>query len=790
MIILNLKIALRSLWKNKTSSVINIAGLAVGLSACLLLLLYVNYEWNFDRQYKDADKIYQVMTNFQDASGKITSTGKSPGNGIALAIRNKIPEVDAVTRIAGGNESLIANRQNGFKKTDLFADPEILKIFNYEFITGNPDIALNAPNAVVLTEETAMLLFGTTDVLDKTVKYADKTDLKVTGVIKNLPTNTLLGFDYLMPWSFYQTIDDEARNPGWGNFSFLAIAKVNNGAKLDLINSKVKKLFNENYTEQRNENFLFPFADTHLYGEFLNGKSIGGDIQRIYLFVALAFGILLIACINFMNMTTAKSERRAKEVGIKKTIGATRGSLITQFLTEAMILTIVAVLIALTLVEASLPMFNNLLSIEIKINYSNIRYWLGILSVALLTGLMAGAYPALFLSSFNPIQILRKKTARAKLVPFNLRQVLVITQFCFSIVLLIATLVIYKQIQFIKGRPTGYNVSLLAEMPQNGELYGKFELFKDQLLKTGAVISVNQTSQSMTHVSNWFYGLKWPDMEKQGEEIVFNRLQTQYDLTNTNGIQLVAGRDFSKEFASDTAGILLSSTAVRMMKLKDPVGKWVTLFDNKLKIIGVFKDFLWDSPYHSGKPMVINFSKNQGGNINMRLNPAHSLSSNIELISKVTKSINPQYPVEVKMVNDLYAAKLQSEKVLGILANWFGGIAILISCMGLYGLVAYSAEQRTKEFGVRRVLGASVADIMNLLSLSFLKMVLVATCISVPLAYCLMNRWLMGFEFRTTISLSIVLISITGTAVISFLTISFQAYKAAKANPVEALKYE
>lgn len=787
---LNLKIALRNLWRNKTSSVINITGLAVGLCACMLLLQYVNYEMNFDRHFKDADKIYQVMTNFQDASGKVTRTGTSPGNGIAMAIKSKIPEVDAITRIAGGNESLIANKESGFKKVDLFADPEILKIFNYEFIAGNPDVALNTPDAVVLTEGTAKLLFGTTDVLNKTVKYANTIDLKVTGVIKDHPANTSIRFDYLMPWSFYQSIENEARNPGWGNFSFLAIAKVNDKAKLDLINSKVKKLFNENYTEERNENFLFPFSDTHLYGKFLGGKSAGGDIERIYLFIALAFGILLIACINFMNMATAKSERRAKEVGIKKTIGATRRSLVTQFLTEAMVLTVVAVLIALAIVEAALPMFNNLLGIEIRIDYTDMGYWLGILSVALLTGLLAGIYPAVFLSSFSPIQILKKKTTRARLIPINLRQVLVVVQFCFAIVLTIATLVIYKQIQFIKGRPVGYNINLLAEMPQSGELYERFELFKDQLLKTGAVTAVNQASRSMTHVSNWFYGLKWPGMEKQGEEIVFNRLETQYDFVKTNGVQILAGRDFSKEFASDTAAILLSGTAVKMMDLKDPIGKSVNLFGNQLTVIGIFRDFLWDSPYHSGRPMVINFSKSRGGNINMRLNPANSLSKNVELISAVTKSINPKYPVEIKFVDELYAAKLQSEKILGTLANLFGGIAILISCMGLYGLIAYSAEQRTKEFGVRRVLGASVASIMQLLTLSFMKMILVAVVIGVPMAYYLMDKWLGHFEFRTTISFWIIVVAIFSTSVIAFLTVSFQAYKAAKANPVDALKYE
>jgi putative ABC transport system permease protein len=787
---LNLKIALRNLWRNKTSSIINITGLAVGLSACLMLLLYANYEMNFDRQFKDADKIYQVMTNFQDASGKITSTGSAPGNGIAMAIRGKIPEVDLITRIAGGNESLIANKENGFKKVDLFADPEMLKIFSYEFIAGNPDFALNTPNSVVLTEGTAKLLFGTADVLDKTVRYINKIDLKVTGVIKDHPANTSIRFDYLMPWSFYQTIDDEARNPGWGNYSFLAIAKVNDKTKLDFINSKVKKLFNETYIDEKNENFLFPFSDKHLYGKFLNGKSVGGDIERIYLFIALAFGILLIACINFMNMATAKSEHRAKEVGIKKTIGATRGSLVTQFLTEAMVLTVVGVLIALTIVEASLPMFNNLLEIKIAIDYMSMDYWLGILSVALMTGLLAGIYPAVFLSSFNIIQTLKRKTARARLIPINLRQVLVVAQFSFAIILAIATLVIYNQIQFIKDRPIGYNINLLAEMPQSRELYEKFELFKDQLLKSGAVTAVNQTSQSMTRVSNWFFGLKWPDMEKQGEEIVFNRLQTQYDLAKTNGIQILEGRDFSREFASDTAGILLSSTAVKMMNLKDPIGKMVTLFDNQLKIIGVFKDFLWDSPYHSGKPMVVNFNKYQGGNINMRLNPANSLSRNIELISTVTKSFNPEYPVEIKFVNELYAAKLQSEKILGVLANLFGGIAILISCMGLYGLVSYSAEQRTKEFGVRRVLGAPVNSIMQLLSVSFMKMILVAIIIAVPTACYLMNKWLGNFEFRTVISWWIIVVAIFGTSTIAFLTVSFQAYKAAKANPVDSLKYE
>lgn len=787
---LNLKIALRNLWKNKTSSLINIIGLGVGLSACLLLLLYANYEISFDRHFKDSNKVYQVMTNFQDANGKITSTGGSPGDGIAEAIRNKIPEVKEIARIGGGDRSVIANKEKVFKKKDLFADPEILDIFHYEFITGNPKTALNSPDGIILTAETAKLLFGTTDVLGRAVRYKNVRDLKVTGVINNLPANTSLKFDYLMSWAFFKSINDYVKNPGWGNFNFLAMATVDNPDKIDLINAKVMKLFNENYKDQKAQNFLFPFADTHLHGEFMNGKSVGGEIKRVYLFISLALGILIIACINFMNMATARSARRAKEVGIKKTIGATRGSLVSQFLTEALLLTIVSVLIAIIIVEASLPLFNNFLEIDIQIAYNNAGYWLGIFAVALVTGVLSGTYPAIYLSSFDPKQAFAKNTGRTNLLSVNVRQVLVVVQFCFAIILIIATLVIYKQLQYIKNRPIGYNSSLLAEMPQDGELYHRFDLLKTQLLKTGAVVAVNQSSQSMTSVNNWFYDLKWPGMDNRGKEIVFNRLQTEYDFVKTTGVELMEGRDFSKDFASDSASVMLSNKAVKMMQLKNPLGKTIVLFGRQLKVIAVFKDFIWNSPFHSGRPMIINFSKNEGGNINMKLNPENSLAQNIDMISAVAKNIDKEYPIEINFINDLLVRKLQAEKILGILANLFGGIAILISCLGLYGLVAYSAEQRTKEFGVRRVLGATVGNIMQLLSLSFLKMVLIAAAIGTPIAYVLMNKWLNSFEFKIGVSFWILATSVLAAILIAFLTVCFQAYKAATANPVEALKYE
>jgi ABC-type antimicrobial peptide transport system permease subunit len=787
---LNIKIALRNLWKHKTSSIINIVGLAIGLSSCLLLLLYVSYEWSFDKQYKGSENVYQVMTNFVDAKGNIQATVDLTSNAIAEVIKQEVPGVDAISRISNNGQQFIANRESSFKKVSKFGDPDVLKIFSYEFVAGSPLTALNTPNSVVLTETMARLLFKDGDALNQSVRYNNEADLTVTGIIKDLPPNSSNKFDFLMPWSLFEKLSDWVKRPDWGNYNWLTVVRVNEHANISMINSKLKGMIKRNNGTSTDESFIFKMSDRHLFGKFVNGKSVGGDIERIYLFIALALGILLIACINFMNMATAKSERRAKEVGIKKTIGASRASLISQFLTESVLLTVFSVLVAIVLVEILLPTFNSLLDIELSIDYYSGRYWIGMVSVILLTGLLSGSYPALYLSSFNPIQTLKRKITRTKAIPVNLRQVLVIGQFSFAIILIIATLVIYKQVQFVKDRPVGYDINLLAEMPQDGELGKKFDLFKSELLKSGAVTALCQSSGSLSNSGSSFWNFEWPGMSKADKDVIFDQIATTYDFTKTNGIQMVSGRDFSKSFASDTAALMLSSNAVKLMGLKNPVGTPVKYHGNDFTVVGVFKDFIWGSPYFTDKPMVIAFSKGWGGQITMRLNPNNSLTKNVELITQVTKQINPAYPVDLKFVNELYATKLQGEKVLGILSNLFGGLAIFISCLGLFGLAAYSAEQRTKEFGVRKVLGASVASIMQLLSVSFMKMILIAVIIGVPVAYFMMKKWLGNFEFRTPISWWIIAAAIFGTGIIAFLTVSFQAYKAAKANPVDALKYE
>ena len=790
MLKLHLKIAFRNLWMHSTSSIINVIGLAIGLASCLMLMLYVSYEYNYDKQFKGWANVFQVMTNFEDANGQVIRTGDLTGNVIAATIKQEIPDVVATARIGYGGQSLIANGSNSFKREAKFADPELLKIYNYVFIAGNPERALSTPNSVVITERLAKSLFPDGDALNKPLRFKDATDLTVTGIIKDIPPNSSNTFDFLMPWSFYETLYSWVKEPSWGNFNWQTLVRVNDQANINLINKKMAGMMNKKNRFSGSSAFLFQLSDKHLYGKFINGKSVGGDIERIQLFVGLAMGILLIACVNFMNLATAKSERRAKEVAIKKTIGATRGSLIVQFITESMLLTLISVVAAVVLVEVTLPAFNNLLQMELGISYSNIWSWLSIIVVILLTGLIAGSYPALYLSSFNPINALQKKAGIKGNMPINLRQVLVVGQFCFAIILLIATLVIYRQVQFIKDRPVGYDINLLAEMPQDGALQGKFELLKSELLKSGAVTSMVQSSASLSNAGSSFWNFEWPGMAEQDKLVVFDQIATSYDFIKTNGIELVAGRDFSENFASDTAALMLSTAAVKTMGLKNPIGTKVKYHGNDANIVGVFKDFIWGSPFYGEKPMVVAFSKDWDGNITLRLNPNRNLSENIDVITNITKRINPAYPVKIKFLNELYTQKLQAERVLGILANLFGGLAIFVSCLGLFGLAAYSAEQRSKEFGVRKVLGASTSSIMQLLSLSFLKMILIAAMIGVPIACYMMNNWLSHFDFRTNISWWIIAAAISGTFLIALVTISYQAYKTATSNLVDALKYE
>ncbi|MES2515904.1 MAG: ABC transporter permease [Bacteroidota bacterium] len=787
---LNLKIALRSIFKNKISSFINIIGLAIGITACLMLLLYVSYEWRFDRQSTNSELVYKMMSNLKGDDGKISLTHDATVNALAPSIRESIPEIEAICRMNYGKKQLIANGDFSVKKEAIFAEPDIFKMYDYHFIAGNATSAMQDIHSVILTESTAKLLFGTADVLNRSVRYQGNTNLKVTGIIKDQPENSSNRFDFLMPWSFYETIDKNAAQLSWDNFSFKTLCLVAPNLDINAINNKIGVIAGKSASDLKDAFFLYPLAKAHLYGKFEEGKSVGGDISQIWLFTFLAIGILVIACINFMNMATARSEKRAKEVGIKKTIGAKRISLIFQFLTETLILTLLAVTVSIVLLELLLPSFNRLLDINLNVFYFDTVNWFYLAGIVCFTSLVAGSYPAFYLSSFHPMDNLKGKVKTKGLLSFSLKEVLVISQFCFAIILIISTLVIYQQVQHIKDKPVGFDIDALVEMPQEGELKTKYDLFKAELLSSGAVTSMYQSSVSLSHHNANFIDIRWDGMTHAENKIAFNKVATTFDFIKTNGIRLTAGRDFSQQHASDSTAVLISSSAASTIGYTKPVGKTISLFGNKCTIIGVFNDYVWDSPYNSNNPMVVYLDKGRTGTITMKLNNRRTISENIATISRITRQINIAYPVEISFLNTIYSEKYKSEKTLGILSNLFGGLAIFVSCLGLFALVTFSAEQRKKEFGVRKVLGASIFNLMKLLSVSFVKMILIAIVIAVPIASYFMNRWLQAFEFRTTISWVILITAAAGTLILALITLSFQAYKSAVSNPVDALKYE
>ncbi|MGQ7855094.1 ABC transporter permease [Pedobacter sp. WC2501] len=786
---LNLKIALRSLFRNKVYAAINIGGLAIGLTSCLLLLLYAGYEWGYDRQFKNSPHIYQAMINLNDQKGEVIRTINQSQNVMLAALKEEFPEVLYGTRITDVYKRLVANGQESLKLDSRYVDPDFLKLFDYHFISGNPTKALNDPNSIVLTETAAKRIFGTTDVLNQKVRFENQVDLKVTGVIKDLPTNITYGFESLTTFTLYENLNQWPKKPNWGSHDYYTLIKVNENTDIEAFNLKLKGFVGKHFAAAKEDVFIYPLTKLHLYGTFLNGKSIGGNIKQLQLFVGLSIGILLIACINFMNLATASTQGRAKEIGVKKTMGASRSNLVFQFMLESFILTLIGILLSIILLEFSLPMFNRLLGIEIVFDYLNPINWILIFSVLVITGFISGSYPSFYLSGFNVIQSLKKSLNFKKGYALTFRQVLVVIQFGFSVVLIMATITIYKQIQFIKNMPLGYRSNGLLEVAHEGLLYEKFNLLKTRLLSSGAVVGVTQSSGSISNKNSSVRGLGWVGMSESDKMIDFDQIYTTYDFTKTVNIRLLAGRDFDRKFASDTAAILLSKKAVEVMHLKRPVGTSIVYQGTKRNVVGVFDDIVWDNPSKVAAPMVIAYA-DISDVITMRLNPDKSLSESTSIINKLVKELNPNFPVEIKFIDGLNEIKLKNEKILGTLANLFGCLAIFISCLGLFGLSSFSTAQRIKEVSIRKILGASITELMTLLSLSFLKLIFIAIVIAIPVAYYIMNNWLMHFELRTSLNLWVFIATATLTLLISILTITWQTYRAAKTNAVEALKYE
>jgi len=784
---LNLKIALRNLWKNKGYTLINVGGLAIGLASCMLLLLYVAYEWGYDRQFTDYDKTYVVYNN-QAANGRIYSFDATPGK-LAEEVKAKIPGVKRVSRMFYSQEQLISRGQNSFKKLCTYADPALLEIFDYKVLKGNPATFLRSPQSVILTETLAKSLFGDEDPINKPLKLDDTEELRVEGVIADLPKNSTNQFEYLMSWSLFEKLNPWVVNASWGGNFCHTFIQLENNSFFEKANTQLHGMIKANNKDTNGEPFMHPLSKYHLYNNFEGGKTIGGRIDQLQIFVVLAFCILLVACVNFMNLSTARSEKRAKEVGVRKAIGSSRGHLVNQFMMESILLALISMLVAFMLIEMALPYFNGLLGIELGIDYTEWRFWATLLGLTLLTGLIAGSYPAFYLSSFDPIRVLKGFTQTGN-SSLSVRKFLVVFQFMFATCLIICTTVIYQQLNFIKNKPIGYNRNNLVEIPATGTLQqgAKYELLKSQLLKSGVVSSVANLSMSITGYGNNGYGVSWPGKDEKAS-ILVNFRYTGPDFVKTTGMELVAGREF-RQGQADSSSVLINEALARTMGMKNPVGSRIKWDGRPVTIVGVIKDYVLESPYEPASPVIFGYTSGAGNTILLRLAPDRNLTEALAVIDQTTKAINPAYPVDRHFVDDSFEQKFNNEKLLGTLANWFGGFAIFISCLGLLGLALYMAEQRKKEISIRKVLGANSGNILLLLNKDFIKLVLIANVVAFPLGYVIINSWLSNYGFRISLTFLPFGFALMLSLMIAILTVSLQSFKVAKANPIDALKYE
>jgi len=782
-----LKIALRNLFRNKAFSAINIAGLAIGMASAILILLWIQNEISYDQFHEKKDRIYEAW-NRAHFSGKLQCWNTTP-KVLARTLERDIPEVEQATRVNWSRNFLFSVGEKRLTVQGNMVDSNFLQMFSFPLLKGNSKLALMDMHSIVLTEKLAQKIFGNEDPMGKVIKIDNKDNFTVTGIARDLPNNTRFNFEYLLPWSYarYRGEDDE----NWGNNSTRTYVLVKPNVSFASADNKIRKL-KARYDKNEDptwEMFLYPISKWRLYSRFKDGSEDGGRIEFVRMFGIIAVFILLIACINFMNLSTARSEKRAKEVGIRKVVGAQKGALIAQFIGESILLAFLAGIVAIGIVELSLPGFNKLTDKKLFIDFGNIYSWLIALGFIIFTGLVAGSYPAFFLSSFQPVRVLKGmfRSSKALITP---RKVLVVLQFTFAIILIISTIIVKHQIDYARDREAGYDKRNLMYHMLTGDLDKNFNLVKNELLASGVATSISKTSAPLTQGWSDTWGFEWKGKDPN-DKTDFDRYSADENLVATAGFQLVKGRDFNlKQFPTDSTGVILNESAAKAMGFKDPIGQIVKDNDINWHVVGVIKDFILQSPYYPLKPMVIEGSKGWFNTMHIKLNPQNSTAQNLKKAEAIFKKYNPEYPFEYKFIDEEYATKFEDEKRTATLTALFAGLTIFISCLGLFGLAAYMAQNRIKEIGVRKVLGASVANITTLLSKDFLKLVIISLVIASPVAAFAMYKWLQDYPYRVNIEWWVFVIAGLAAVTIALLTVSFQAIKAATANPVKNLRTE
>ncbi len=791
-----IKIAIRNIRKNKSFTAINIIGLAIGMAGALMIMLWLHNMLTMDRYHEKSDRLYVISNRDEDKGDKYawSATPKILGP----SLKEEFPDIESYSRYSNFHMFLTTYQDKKLKSQLAFVDSGLFEMFSFKFLSGDKTGLLKDPNSIVLTEKKAKDLFGAEDPIGKTIKIDSINQVTVQAVIKDIPTNSSFNFEGLISWEYGKKIGFYDDN--WANNSIKTFILLKNGVPLNQFNEKIKtftkdhinadKGLVENSSSSNVEIFAFPYKNAYLYNNGKGGVYESGRIDLVRLFAWIGGFILVVACINFMNLSTAKSERRAKEVGVRKVIGAKKQSLIFQFLTESMLLSLLAMLLAIILIIITLPYFNELVSKNLSVTFLTSSTWFYFVGFALLTGVLAGVYPAFFLSSFKPISTLKGKF-KGKSAGVSTRSILVVTQFTLAIILIIATVIVSKQIQHTKDRDQGYNDDGLLYTAIEGNIEKNYLNIRNDLLASQAVIAVSKNMSPITDYYASGQGITSNLSTEEDKRINYLWFSSDAHAVKNLGFTLVEGRDIDiYKFPTDSSAIVLDQSAVRNLKLENPIGSIIDGVGSKWTVVGVIKDFIMESPFGKTTPTIILGANSWYDVIHYRLNPARSTDDNLKVIEAIFNKYNPEYPFSYDFIDKMFESKFQETQTVGTIARLFAGLTIFISCLGLLALIASMAETRMKEIAVRKVLGASVSQITALLSLDFVKLVIIAIIIASPIAWWTMNNWLNDYEYRISIEWSYFIVAGLAAILISLATISYQSIKAALANPVDSLRNE
>lgn len=778
-----LKIAWRNLWRSKGFTVINILGLTIGIASTILILLWVQNELTYDKFQKNYDNIYQVIAN-RNFNNQVF-TDRSMALPLADALDKNLSQIKHAVVTTSRQQNLLVYNNNKIKKEGYYVSDHFFDIFSWEFVKGTAATALKDPNSIILTEDAAKAFFGDADPINKVLTIDNNQSVKVAAIVKHAPDNSTFVFDWIMPFN-YNDPDTKASMNEWINSSWNVFIQAVPNADTARLNKDITRIKRSHGNDGISSYFVFPMSRWHLYSDFENGKNTGGMIEYVRLFSIIAVIILLIACINFMNLSTARSEKRAKEVGIRKTLGSNKKLLIFQFYCESFILTLIAFMLALIAVVLLLPAFNVMIDKHLSLDILQPASWLMAFIIILFTAFVAGSYPALYLSSFNPVKVLKGNILSGKktILP---RHILVVSQFVISILLISATIIVYQQIQHTKDRDMGYNPNGLVMIPSTPDVDKNFAVIKQQLLASGIITGVTRTSSPITQIW-WYTGAPDYDGKPADANVIMGGLATDVDFSKTMNVKLLQGHDFTGTPA-DSTSMLLNKAAVDAMKLKNPVGMQMR-YGKTYTIIGVTDNVIMTSPFEPAYPMLMIYNGENSAMATMRIKSGVSAQKAIALLESVFKKYNPSVPFEYQFVDQEFQKKFITEELIGKLTNIFSMLAIFICCLGLAGLASFTIEKRFREIGVRKVLGASVQQLLVLISKEFLKLVVIAFVIAAPLTYWLMSNWLNNYNYRIAIHLWLFAVVGVVMLLLTLTVVSLNTIRAAMGNPVKSLRTE